>query len=63
MCLSPGELQRRLACKRGQLYINSLRRIRMRKLIAAEFLTLDGVIEASEEWQPFYVSEDVAEEI
>jgi dihydrofolate reductase len=35
----------------------------MRKLIAAEFLTLDGVMEASEEWQPAYVSEDVADEI
>jgi dihydrofolate reductase len=35
----------------------------MRKLIVAEFLTLDGVMEASEEWQPTYVSEDVAEEI
>ncbi len=35
----------------------------MRKLIMAEFLTLDGVMEASEEWQPSYVSEDVAEAI
>jgi dihydrofolate reductase len=35
----------------------------MRKLIFAEFLTLDGVMEASEEWQPHYVSEDVAEAI
>jgi dihydrofolate reductase len=35
----------------------------MRKVIVAEFLTLDGVMEASEEWQPPYVSEDVAEEI
>ena len=35
----------------------------MRKLIVAEFLTLDGVMEASEEWQPPYVSEDVAEAI
>lgn len=35
----------------------------MRKIIVAEFLTLDGVIEASEEWQPSYVSDDVAEEI
>jgi dihydrofolate reductase len=35
----------------------------MRKLIVAEFLTLDGVMEASETWQPHYVSEDVAEEI
>jgi dihydrofolate reductase len=35
----------------------------MRKLIVAEFLTVDGVMEASEEWQPPYVSEDVAEEI
>lgn len=29
----------------------------------AEFLTLDGVMEASETWQPQYVSEDVAEAI
>lgn len=35
----------------------------MRKIVVAEFLTLDGVIEASETWQPPYVSEDVAEEI
>jgi dihydrofolate reductase len=35
----------------------------MRKLIVAEFLTLDGVMEASEEWQPAYISEDVAEAI
>ena len=35
----------------------------MRKLIMAEFLTLDGVMEASEEWQPPYVGEDVAEAI
>jgi dihydrofolate reductase len=35
----------------------------MRKVIVAEFLTLDGVMEASEEWQPPYVSDDVAEEI
>jgi len=35
----------------------------MRKLIVAEFLTLDGVMEASEQWQPPYVSEDVAEAI
>jgi dihydrofolate reductase len=35
----------------------------MRKLIVAEFLTLDGVMEASEEWQPAYVSEDLAQAI
>ena len=35
----------------------------MRKVIVSEFLTLDGVMEASEQWQPPYVSEDVAEEI
>jgi len=35
----------------------------MRKLIVSEFLTLDGVMEAPEEWQPSYVSEDVAEEM
>jgi hypothetical protein len=35
----------------------------MRKLIVAEFLTLDGIMEASEEWRPPYVSEDVAEAI
>src|SRR5262247_3431120 len=35
----------------------------MRKLIVAEFLTVDSVMEASEEWQPPYVSEDVAEAI
>ena len=35
----------------------------MRNLIVAEFLTLDGVMEASEQWQPPYVSEDVAEAI
>ncbi|MBI5667211.1 MAG: dihydrofolate reductase family protein [Chloroflexi bacterium] len=33
----------------------------MRKIIACEFLTLDGVMEASEQWQPAYVTEDVAE--
>jgi len=35
----------------------------MRKVVASEFLTLDGVMEASEEWQPTYESDDVAEEI
>ncbi len=35
----------------------------MRKLIVSEFLTLDGVMEAPEQWQPPYVSDDVAEEI
>jgi dihydrofolate reductase len=35
----------------------------MRKVIVSEFLTLDGVMEASEQWQPPYVSDDVAEEI
>jgi dihydrofolate reductase len=33
------------------------------KIIACEFLTLDGVMEASEQWQPPYVSDDVAEEM
>jgi dihydrofolate reductase len=32
----------------------------MRRLIVAEFITLDGVIEASEEWQPPYVNDEVA---
>ena len=35
----------------------------MRRIIVSEFLTLDGVMEASEQWQPRYVSDDVAEEI
>jgi len=35
----------------------------MRRIIVTEFLTLDGVMEASEQWQPHYVSDDVAEEI
>lgn len=35
----------------------------MRKVIVSEFLSLDGVMEASEEWQFPYVSDDVAEEI
>jgi dihydrofolate reductase len=35
----------------------------MRKVMVSEFLTLDGVMEASEEWQPPYVSDDIAEEI
>jgi dihydrofolate reductase len=35
----------------------------MRKVIVTEFLTLDGVMEASEQWQPPYVSDDVAEAI
>ena len=33
----------------------------MTKIIACEFLTLDGVMEASEQWQPPYVSPDLAE--
>jgi dihydrofolate reductase len=33
----------------------------MRKVIVSEFLSLDGVMEASETWQPPYVSDDVAE--
>ena len=33
----------------------------MTKLIACEFLTLDGVMEASEQWQPSYVSPDLAD--
>jgi hypothetical protein len=35
----------------------------MRKIVVSEFLTLDGVMESSEQWQPQYVSDDVAEEI
>jgi dihydrofolate reductase len=35
----------------------------MRKVIVTEFLTLDGVMGATEEWQPPYVSDDVADEI
>jgi hypothetical protein len=35
----------------------------MRKVIVSEFLTLDGVMEASEQWQPPYASDDVAEAI
>ena len=35
----------------------------MRKVIVSEFLTLDGVMEASETWQPHYESQDVAAEI
>ena len=35
----------------------------MRKIIVHEFMTLDGVIEAPEEWQFPYLSEDVSEEI
>ncbi len=33
----------------------------MRKVIVSEFLTVDGVMEASEQWQPPYFSDDVAE--
>ncbi len=33
----------------------------MRKVIVSEFLSLDGIMEASEQWQPPYVSDDVAE--
>jgi dihydrofolate reductase len=33
----------------------------MTKIIVCEFLTLDGVMEASEQWQPPYVSPDLAE--
>lgn len=33
----------------------------MMKIIACDFLTLDGVMEASEQWQPSYVSPDLAE--
>ena len=33
----------------------------MRKIIVSEFLTLDGVMEAPEEWQFPYLSDDVAE--
>ena len=35
----------------------------MRKLIVSEFVTLDGVIEAPEEWQFPYLSEDLSEQI
>ncbi len=35
----------------------------MRKLIAYEYVTLDGVMEAPEQWQFPYVSDDVAEAI
>jgi dihydrofolate reductase len=35
----------------------------MRKLVVSEFLTLDGVMEASEQWQPGYVTDDVAQAI
>lgn len=35
----------------------------MRKIVVSEFLTLDGVMESSEQWQPQYVSDDVAKEI
>jgi dihydrofolate reductase len=35
----------------------------MRKIIVNEFMTLDGVIEAPEEWQFPYLSDDVSEEI
>jgi dihydrofolate reductase len=37
--------------------------VAMRKMVVAEFITRDGVMEAPEEWQPAYVSDDVAEEI
>lgn len=35
----------------------------MRKLIVCEFLTLDGVMEASEQWQPAYLTDDVTAEL
>jgi dihydrofolate reductase len=35
----------------------------MRKVIVSEFLSLDGVMEASEEWQPAYFSDDVAADL
>lgn len=35
----------------------------MRKIIVSEFLTLDGVMESPDKWQPSYVSDDVAETI
>jgi len=35
----------------------------MRKLIVSEFITLDGVIEAPEEWQFPYLSKDLSEQI
>jgi len=34
-----------------------------RKLVVAEYITLDGVVEAPEQWQFPYLSEDVAETI
>ena len=33
----------------------------MTKIVACDFLTLDGVMEASEEWQPKFVSPDLAD--
>ena len=35
----------------------------MRKIIVSEFVTLDGVMEGSENWQPPYVSDDFGKEI
>jgi dihydrofolate reductase len=35
----------------------------MRKLIVSEFLTLDGVMEAPEQWQFPFISDDMAEDI
>jgi hypothetical protein len=35
----------------------------MRKVVVSEFLSLDGVMEASETWQPRYIGEDVVQAI
>jgi dihydrofolate reductase len=37
------------------------RRARMARLVAYEYVTLDGVMEAPEDWQFPYVTDDVAE--
>jgi dihydrofolate reductase len=41
--------------------MGSERRARVSKIIVSEYLTLDGVMEAPEEWQFPYYSDDVAE--
>jgi dihydrofolate reductase len=35
----------------------------MRKIIASEFLTLDGIMESSEQWQPAYYCDEMGEAI
>jgi len=40
-----------------------MKEINLRKIIVSEFLTLDGVMESPDKWQPSYVSDDVAETI